>query len=49
MSNVLYVPDLTSNLFSVCATMTNGNIVSFGHKCWIRNNKKRLVGTGLPA
>ena len=43
------VPDLTSNFFSVRATTTNGNIVSFGHKCWIRNNKKQHVGTGSPA
>ena len=49
MKNVLYVPDLTSNLFSVRATANQGNVVSFGHKCWIKNSRKRLVGTGSAA
>ena len=35
--NVLYVPNLTSNLFSVRAAVTKGNTVKFGYrKCWIR-------------
>ena len=49
MKNVLYVPDLTSNLFSVRATANQGNVVSFGRKCWIKNSRKRLVGTGSAA
>ena len=49
MDNVLYVPQLASNLFSVRATTTNGNTVSFGSKCWIRNSKRSLVCTGSQA
>jgi transposase InsO family protein len=49
MNNVLYVPNLTSNLFSVHAAASNGNIVSFGSKCWIRNKRKQLIGIGLSA
>ena len=49
MSNVLYVPQLASNLFSVRASTLRENIVSFGSQCWIRNKKKRLICTGLPA
>ena len=36
MTDVLYVPKLTSNLFSVNAATLKGNVISFGHKyCWI--------------
>ena len=38
-----------SNLFSVRATANQGNVVSFGRKCWIKNSRKRLVGTGSAA
>ena len=48
MNSVLYVPQLTSNLFSVRASTMSGNSVSFGQKCWIRNKKKNLIGTGSP-
>ena len=49
MTDVLYVPKLTSNLFSVNAATLKGNVISFGHKyCWIRNKKRKLIGTGSP-
>ena len=48
MSNVLFVPQLANNLFSVRAAALNGNVVSFGRKCWIKSNKKKLIGTGSP-
>ena len=47
MTEVLYVPKLTSNLFSVHFAAQKGNVVSFGHEnCWIRNRKRKLIGTG---
>ena len=50
MTDVLYVPKLTSNLFSVNAATLKGNVISFGHKyCWIRNKKKKLIGTSSPS
>lgn len=49
MSNVLYVPQLATNLFSVHAATLQGNTVSFGRQCWIRNKRNELVGTGAPA
>ena len=49
MTDVLYVPKLTSNLFSVHAAALKGNVISFGHKyCWIRNKRRKLIGTGSP-
>ena len=49
MTYVLYVPKLTSNLFSGNAATLKGNVISFGHKyCWIRNKKKKLICTGSP-
>ena len=48
MSNILYVPQLASNLFSVRASILSGNSVSFGRQCWIRNKKKKLIGTESP-
>ena len=49
MTDVLYVPKLTSNLFSINAATLKGNVRSFGHKyCWIRNKKRKLIGTGSP-
>lgn len=37
MHEVLYVPELTCNLFSVRAAAVRGNTVNFGFdKCWIR-------------
>ncbi len=47
LSNVLYVPKLTSNLFSVRAAAAKGNVVKFrGNKCWISDASGRLRGTG---
>ncbi len=47
ITNVLYVPELTRNLFSVRAATSNGNSVRFGEsKCWIRNAKGKLCGMG---
>ena len=44
MTDVLYVPKLTNNLFSVAA---KGNTVSFRHKhCCIRNKNRKVIGTG---
>lgn len=49
MTDVLYVPKLASNLFSICSAALKGNVVSFGHKnCWIRNQKRKLIGIGSP-
>lgn len=45
--NVLFVPKLTCNLFSVRAAAAKGNKVKFGEKkCWIRNSIGRLCGMG---
>ncbi len=47
LHGVLYVPKLTSNLFSVRAEATKGNTVKFGSsKCWIRDADGRLKGIG---
>ena len=44
MSRVLYVPKLTSNLFSVRAAVSKGNIVGFEDlNCWIKNRKGKLI------
>ena len=49
MTDVLYVPKLTSNLFSVHAAALKGNVISFRQKyCWIRNKRRKLIGTGSP-
>ena len=41
MTDVLYVPKLASNLFSVRSAALKGNVVSFGQK-------RKLIGTGSP-
>ena len=47
MTNVLYVPKLAGNLFSVRAAAQNRKVISFERKyCWIRDEKNHLVGTG---
>ncbi len=47
MHQVLYVPKLACNLFSVRAAASKGNCVKFGRsKCWIRNPRGRLLGMG---
>jgi len=43
---VLYVPILACNLFSVRTAASKGNDVKFGHtRCWIRDSKVGLCGT----
>ena len=45
--NVLYVPDLKCNLFSIRAAVANGNVVKFGgDKCWLRDANCVLRGMG---
>ena len=45
--DVLYVPKLTSNLFSVHETALKNIVVLFGKKyCWIRDQNRQLVGIG---
>ena len=47
MYNVLYVPKLACNLFSVRAAAGKGNIVKFGRsRCWIRDRNGKLYGMG---
>ena len=47
MTDVLYVPKLTNNLFSVHAATSRGNTVPFRHNdCCIRNKNRKVVGTG---
>ena len=44
---VLYVPKLTCNLFSVRAAAVKGKYIRFGHtKCWIRDSSENLCGMG---
>ena len=45
--NVLFVPKLACNLFSVRAAAAKGNYVKFGgSKCWIRDGNGKLCGMG---
>ena len=45
--NVLYVPKLACNLFSVRAAASKGNVIKFGHsRCWIRGRAGKLYGMG---
>ena len=47
MHDVLHVPKLSCNLFSVRAAAKRGNTVKFGQsKCWIRGPKGTLQGMG---
>lgn len=47
MYKVLYVPQLSCNLFSVRAAASKGNLVKFGRsRCWIRDRDKKLCGMG---
>ena len=47
MTDVLYVPKLTNNLFSVHAATSKGNTISFKHNdCYIRNKNRKVIGTG---
>ena len=45
--DVLHVPKLSCNLFSVRAAASKGNSVNFGQsKCWIFNRNRELCGMG---
>ncbi len=47
MTDVLYVPQLSCNLFSVRSAALKEKVVQFGHtKCWIRDKRGKLVGKG---
>ena len=47
MYKVLYVPQLSCNLFSVRAAASKGNFVRFGRsRCWIRDRDQKLCGMG---
>lgn len=47
MHNVLYVPKLAGNLFSVRAAAQRQKVIVFGRtKCWIRGKKNRTEATG---
>ena len=47
MYDVLYVPKLACNLFSVRAATKRGNHVKFGQeRCWIRDSSGQLYGMG---
>lgn len=47
MYDVLYVPKLACNLFSVRTAARKGNIVKFGRsRCWIRDQTGKLYGMG---
>ena len=43
--DVLYVPKLSCNLFSIRAAASKGSIVKFGQsRCWIQNRNGDLCG-----
>jgi len=45
--DVLYVPKLRCNLFSVRAAAGKGNMLQFGHtRCWIWDKNRKLRGMG---
>jgi len=47
LHEVLHVPQLASNLFSVTAATKKGYVIQFGHtKCWIRDGEKNIQATG---
>lgn len=47
MNDVLYVPKLACNLFSVRSVTQNGYIVQFGHTCcWIKDSAGKLIAKG---
>ena len=47
LTNVLYVPKLACNLFSVRAATSHGNSIKFSTtKCWIHDSKGKLYGMG---
>ena len=47
MYDVLHVPDLKTNLFSVRSATEKGVIVQFGHtRCWLKNSKGMIRAMG---
>ena len=49
MCKVLYVPQLSCNLFSVRSAASKGNFIRFGQsQCWIRDGKEMATGIDLP-
>ena len=47
MYNVLCVPQLAPNLFSVRAAASKGNFIKFVHfRCWIKDSDGKLYGMG---
>jgi hypothetical protein len=45
--DVLYIPDLNGNLFSVKAATQRGFVVQFGHsRCWIKNRRQMVCARG---
>jgi transposase InsO family protein len=45
--NVLHVPELSGNLFSVKAATQHGHVIQFGHtRCWIKNRRKMVCALG---
>uniref|UniRef100_A0A1X7VCC3 Uncharacterized protein n=1 Tax=Amphimedon queenslandica TaxID=400682 RepID=A0A1X7VCC3_AMPQE len=34
--------------YCIRADTSNGNLISFGRNCWIRDGKRQLIGTDLP-
>ena len=47
ISDVLYVPKLTTNLLSVHSATAKGNTMSFKHEsCHIQNKKEKVIGNG---
>lgn len=42
--NVLHIPELNGNIFSVKAVTQRGYIVQFGHsRCWVKNSRRTAV------
>lgn len=45
--NVLHIPELNGNLFSVKAVTQRGYIVQFGHsRCWVKNSRRMVCALG---
>lgn len=47
LHDVLHIPNLNGNLFSVKAVAQRGYVVQFGHtRCWIKNKQKKVCALG---
>lgn len=47
LTEVLHVPQLTCNLFSVRAATSRGYIIQIGHSlCWLKNSNGKVIGRG---